>query len=215
MARRPINRNTPAVDRDTIVQAALLVLNRDGLANLTIRSVADVVGVRASALYWHVRDKTALVDYMAEAILQTEFATITVRTKPQTWQDWLILTMQKLRTAMLSHRDGGRVVTGAHLFPAISLTGLIEAGLFSLSTDGVELAKADTILTTAIHFTFGRVIEEQSGPTMDEITKIDFKTAFEAYPLLYQSIQRVNITNAADEFKESLELIVNGAGFTK
>lgn len=210
MARRPISRSHPAVDRETIVQAALVVLNRDGLDSLTIRSVADIVGVRASALYWHVRDKTALVDYMADAILKTEFSTIEIR-KDESWQEWLTVAMQKLRIAMLSHRDGGRVVTGAHLFPAVTLTSLMEASLVSLTSDGLELMQAETVFSTAMHFTFGRVIEEQSGPDLNEVARMDFKVLFEPYPLLLQTIQQTNMTNAAGDFKDSLALIINGA----
>lgn len=47
--------------RPQIVQAALEVLEEQGLERVTMRAVADRAGVTAPALYWHFADKVALV----------------------------------------------------------------------------------------------------------------------------------------------------------
>ena len=62
----------PTPDRttlDQIVAAARDILEHDGLAGLTMQSVADRVGVRAPSLYKRVRGRDDLVQLVAEATL--------------------------------------------------------------------------------------------------------------------------------------------------
>lgn len=208
MARRPVNKHTPALQQAAIVEAALIVLSREGFNNLTLRRVAAELNVQAPALYWHVKDKTALVDYMAEAILQTQFNDLKPRSDSMLWQDWLIETMKKLRAAMLSYRDGGRVVTGAHLFPAVTLIQLFEVAYISLTSAGIDIKEARTIVGTTVHFVFGRVIEEQSMPSLEQVQQVRFDELFSAYPLFLRSID--HSADYSNEFENSLRLIIRG-----
>ena len=147
-----------------IIKAALELLNEKGLNELSLRDIAKKLHLQASALYWYFESKEALIDYMAEAILSKEFDEIAPRTDDQTWQAWLINLCKRLREAMLAYPDGGRVVTGAHLYPAVTLAKIFEVSMATLTEAGLEQDYTETVILTAVHFTFGRVIEEQSGP---------------------------------------------------
>jgi AcrR family transcriptional regulator len=46
--------------REAVISAAARVLARDGYDGLTMRSIADQIGVQAPALYWYFPDKRAL-----------------------------------------------------------------------------------------------------------------------------------------------------------
>ena len=54
---------------DTIVEAAVRSIRKEGLAGLSMRQLAGVLEVTPTAIYHHVRDKDALLDLCAEAIL--------------------------------------------------------------------------------------------------------------------------------------------------
>ena len=56
------------ITRDAIVDAALAVLDDVGMDGLTVRAVAARLDVKAPALYWHVRDKKALLDEMGTRV---------------------------------------------------------------------------------------------------------------------------------------------------
>ena len=200
----------PNEDQQRIIIAALALLDEVGFNDLSLRKVAAKINRKPPALYWHFESKEALIDYMAEAILQTEFHDVTPRQDGEPWQDWLVHTCSRLRNAMRTHRDGARVVAGAHMFPAITLMRLYEVGLQSLMSAGIEMQSAYLVVTTAIHFVFGHVIEEQASPTLDEVEQIDYEALGEHYPLFSECIQQ---TLAAEKrgyesFEDALRLIV-------
>jgi TetR/AcrR family transcriptional regulator, tetracycline repressor protein len=64
--RRP---NTAVLSRDQIVSAAVHLVDRDGLAALTMRKLAAEIGVVPMTLYYHVPDKAALEDLIFDAVL--------------------------------------------------------------------------------------------------------------------------------------------------
>jgi TetR/AcrR family tetracycline transcriptional repressor len=212
MARRRITGETSPLSRDAIVTAALRVLDEEGLGNLTLRRVASELNVQAPAIYWHVKDKTELIDHMAQAILMEQFAEIDPPKKGEPWQDWLVDQMLKLRTAMWSHRDGARVVAGAHLVPAKVLAQLFEVSLSTLHDAGLKLSTADLLVSTAVHFVFGRVIEEQAGPSLDTIESMNIDVLFSEYPTFTRSVKEMLKSPAfEDEFVESIRIMIDGA----
>lgn len=59
-----------ALTREAIVRAAISVVDADGIDDLSMRRVAEDLGVSTMALYRHVTDRTDLVSAMIEAIYQ-------------------------------------------------------------------------------------------------------------------------------------------------
>ena len=53
------------LDRRQVAAAGLKLLNEAGLHGLTLRAIAKELDVKAPALYWHFKDKQALLDEMA------------------------------------------------------------------------------------------------------------------------------------------------------
>jgi AcrR family transcriptional regulator len=58
-----------ALSQETIVAAALELLNRDGIENLTMRTLAAFLDTKAASLYRHIKDKKDLYDLIAEALI--------------------------------------------------------------------------------------------------------------------------------------------------
>jgi AcrR family transcriptional regulator len=55
-----------AVSKETIVQASIEILNRDGISGLSMRNLANALGIKAASLYWHIKDKQELYGEIAE-----------------------------------------------------------------------------------------------------------------------------------------------------
>jgi TetR/AcrR family transcriptional regulator, tetracycline repressor protein len=62
------------LSRETIAAGALTLADRDGLEAVTIRRLAQEHSVTPMALYWHFKDKDAVLDGIAEQI----FASVTL-----------------------------------------------------------------------------------------------------------------------------------------
>lgn len=59
-----------AITKEAILQASLDILNRDGVGNLSMRTIAKELNIKAASLYWHIKDKQSLYDLLAEHINQ-------------------------------------------------------------------------------------------------------------------------------------------------
>ncbi|MDW0432948.1 tetracycline resistance transcriptional repressor TetR(H), partial [Mannheimia haemolytica] len=58
------------LDKEQVIDNALILLNEVGIEGLTTRKLAQKIGVEQPTLYWHVKNKRALLDALAETILQ-------------------------------------------------------------------------------------------------------------------------------------------------
>lgn len=214
MRERLLRKYNAANDsQQRIIEAALKVLKAEGLESLSLRKLARTLDMQAPALYWHFKNKEALIDHMAEAILQREFATVESRKPEESWQDWLLSHMQRLRKAMLAFPDGGRVVAGARWHPAITLARIGEAALESLISAGMPPKKARLVVGTTTHYTFGRVIEEQAAPSKEDLKDFDVDSVFAAFPHLRQVVadSKESGLQSDDDFTGGLKLIIKGA----
>ena len=55
--------------KEGIVDAALVVLDRDALEGFSMRAVAVELGTGAGSLYWHVRGKEELLNLMVDRVI--------------------------------------------------------------------------------------------------------------------------------------------------
>jgi TetR/AcrR family tetracycline transcriptional repressor len=60
----------PPLTRDRVIDAALSILDDQGLQGVTMRAVAREVGVEAMSLYNHVQDKDDLLDGICSAVMR-------------------------------------------------------------------------------------------------------------------------------------------------
>ena len=147
-ARQPLT-------RDDLVRAGLEVLDEAGFDGLTMRNLAERLGVQSASLYWHVRDKDELLTLIADAIC----AEIQPPNADQPWIVQLEVMAWEYRRVLLAHRDAALVLANT---PPIGpnrlglaermLTVLVQAGI----APGVA-AKAGLLFTD---YVTNAVIEE-------------------------------------------------------
>jgi AcrR family transcriptional regulator len=56
------------LSRDSVLQTALRLADRDGLDALTMRALADELGVEAMSIYYHLPNKDAILDGAVEVV---------------------------------------------------------------------------------------------------------------------------------------------------
>src|SRR3954466_14559300 len=62
-------REREPLNREKIVEAALVLLERDGMQGLRMRKLARELGTGAASLYWHVGDKEELLNLLLDRIV--------------------------------------------------------------------------------------------------------------------------------------------------
>jgi AcrR family transcriptional regulator len=149
-----------ALDRETVVRTALRLLNEVGLEGLTLRKIAAALDVQAPALYWHFKNKQALLDEMATTVLAD-----TVRGLDQDstagWAEQSEAYAYGLRRMLLSYRDGAKVFSGTYLTDS-SLYEPMEVALRRATDAGFSLRDAVDLWMTIYCYTVGFAIEEQA-----------------------------------------------------
>jgi TetR/AcrR family transcriptional regulator, tetracycline repressor protein len=124
--RRPL-------DRQQIVRAALEVLDDVGLDDLTMRSLAGRLNVKAASLYRHVKDKDELLALLGDEIS----GEIPLPHETGTWRTQLVEAAWNVRRGLLAHRDAARVLANT---PPVGPQRLrhIEAVLRILRAGGLK-----------------------------------------------------------------------------
>src|SRR5438874_171511 len=97
------------LSRDVIVEAALRVVDREGIDGATMRRVADELNTGAASLYWHVRNREELLHLM----LDTVAGEIRLpKPDPKNWQAQVKQLGREMRRALLRHKDIAKATMG-------------------------------------------------------------------------------------------------------
>jgi TetR/AcrR family transcriptional regulator, tetracycline repressor protein len=97
---------TSGLNREAVIQAALGMLDEVGVDGLSMRALADRLGVKAASLYWHLRDKDQLLELVAEAVLDR----VSVPISPPSWRSQAGAACDELAQFLRQHRAAATVV---------------------------------------------------------------------------------------------------------
>lgn len=148
------------LDRDSVIRAALDLLDEVGVDGLTTRKLAERLKVQQPALYWHFRNKRALLDALAETMLAQRHR----RSLPvdgEDWQCFLKENARSFRSALLAYRDGARIHAGTR--PSAPQFDAVEAQIRFLCAAGFSPTHAVHALIAISHYTVGAVMEQQGN----------------------------------------------------
>lgn len=86
----------PGLTREAVVARALQIGTAEGLEAVSLRRLAQELGVTPMALYRHVRDKQDLINAMTEAVLEGIDATVGFRPE-MTWSERMRLAIDNYK----------------------------------------------------------------------------------------------------------------------
>jgi len=202
------------LSRELMIDTALRLLDEVGLDGLTVRRLATELGVKSPSLYWHIRTKQELLDGMADSIIQA--AGMGPPRDGESWQEWLARRAHSYRKAVLSHRDGARIVaTAAWLSPATIRT--FDEELSAMVRHGFTPALALHTIAAISRYVTGFVLQEQTTRPVDEATAPSNPMAAVAAMLddgeqavLLQAIRHAGPPLSEAAFEHGLGLLISG-----
>ncbi|GHJ27616.1 MULTISPECIES: TetR/AcrR family transcriptional regulator C-terminal domain-containing protein [Streptomyces] len=205
---------TTRLDRTLVVDTALRLLNDVGLEGLTLRRIAKELNVQAPALYWHFKNKQALLDEMSTAMFRRMVASH-ADLDALTWQERLIEVQRGLRRTLLGYRDGAKVFSGSR-FTGTDHARSQEGHLRAFVAAGFTPSAAARATFIAFSFTLGFVIEEQSVEPRPgertsgyEVAEREARMAAEGYALA-AAVSADLFQGYEERFEEGLRAVVAG-----
>jgi len=204
----------PPLSRQRVIEAAVAVADERGVTAVSMRKVAERLGVEAMSLYHHVTNKDAILDGIVDAV----FDEIEL---PEPDLDW--------RTAMRRRATSARDALSRHSWAL----GLIEsrrttgpatlrhhdAVIGSLRAAGFSIADAVHAVSVIDSYIYGFALQEQQQPfeTPEEFENAASELVRRMPPGAYPHLREMAAEQAlrsgytyADEFAFGLELILGG-----
>ena len=215
---RPRGRRRDPLTRETIVAAALKVLDAEGLDRFSMRRVAEELDTGAASLYWHVGSKDGLLDLVMEEVIGDMEVP---DPDPERWQEQLREVAREMRETHLRHRDIVRVSIG-RIPMGLNALRLNERVLAILRAGGVpdELAVQSFLLMLSVvnGFTMDETgyVEEppETAPPMDEAAEMvrGYLGSLppDQFPNVIEVADHFAITDQDARFELLLDLFVDG-----
>lgn len=103
----PMPETRAPLSRQRVLQAAVELADADGVEALTMRNLAQHLGVEAMSLYYHVENKAALLDGLVDVIVTEILEEVTTKDGPAPESDWKAAMRQRIlvaRTVLLRHK---------------------------------------------------------------------------------------------------------------
>lgn len=136
----PIAQPRVPLSRDRVLHAAIRVADEGGIESLTMRNLAEELGVEAMSLYHHVANKEAVLDGIVDVMVgkvEEALAGSDTAADPAEWKTTLRARILTARERMLRHPWApGVIETRTTISPVLmayfdALIGILREGGFS------------------------------------------------------------------------------------
>jgi TetR/AcrR family tetracycline transcriptional repressor len=145
--------------RTRALEEALRIADSEGLDALSIRRLADALGVKGASLYHHFKDKDEILGGMATIAL--------AELRPPSdealgWMDWLLQVARSYREALLAHPNLLPLILGRHNRRAGS--AVYDYGAMKLTEAGIPPAYQLTLINALESYATGAVLYGLNAP---------------------------------------------------
>ncbi|QKG20969.1 TetR/AcrR family transcriptional regulator C-terminal domain-containing protein [Actinomadura verrucosospora] len=219
--RRPAPSRQP-LTQERIVEAAITVLDAEGLEAVTMRRVAQELGTGPASLYAHVSDKQELRELMLDRVAGE--VRLPAAPDPARWREQLKEIASEIRRVYTSHRDiakvsMGLIPTGPNLLAIADMElGLMRAGgvpprIAALAVDTLGMyLDADAIEDTFYTATLTGDDDpwEHFQKYVGEIREYMAALPVDRYPNIVTMIDDLTAGGGAERFEFGLDLLLRG-----
>ncbi|MFB7474531.1 TetR/AcrR family transcriptional regulator [Kitasatospora sp. NPDC056184] len=201
------------LSRERIVEAALRIVDAEGMDALSMRRVGQELGTGAASLYAHVGSKEELL----ELVLDLAYTAIELEpADPERWEEQVKQLLRSCRDALLSHRDLAKAAVVANVPVTPHAMDIAEAMLAMLRAGGLDEQTAAYgvdllgLYTTATAFEASSRGGANTQDFTDRIRDYFATIPAERYPMI-TSMAAALTRNVGDErFEFGLDILVAG-----
>ncbi len=212
---RTVGKSTSPLTKEKVIQAALDLADEAGATSLTMRKLAEKLGVEAMSLYYHVANKNEILD----AILDAIFNEIEVpSTDDDDWKSAMRKRAMSAREVVLRHKWAVSLME-SRPNPGPATMQHHNAVLGALRNNGFSLPMAAHAFSVIDSYVYGFVMQEEALPfeTEEEIKVVAdgimAQFPIEQFPHLGEMIVDHALKagySYKKEFEFGLDLILDG-----
>lgn len=215
--RPPRTTNRTTLSREQIVDAAIRIIEEEGLEALTMRRLGAVLGAGTTSAYWHVRDKEELLDFVVDALVSQ----LPVPGPTDDWTAWFRQLMLSFRELLLAHPNSARLF-GLRAAVGPKALAVIEKSFEVLREAGLDPMTAADAYSVLVNYTIGFTVLDTTPPpspgdtqlTMEEFVPL-FRSYLqslpaEAFPNLAAVADSWIVVDASRRFAFGLDCILDG-----
>lgn len=209
-------RETP-LTRELVLRAALEIIDRDGVDGLSMRRLGQALGRDPMALYRHAANKAALLDGVAELVLDQ----LTVDTTDDDWAGELRAVAHAYRNLALTHPNVVPLLVTRPLATPLALRPLgtlrpLEAVLDLLTRAGFTDIDALHIYRSLFGFLHGHVLDElqelvDNPEETDDLLRLGLhRLPLREFPRLRALAPVLAAYDGAAELERGLDILLSG-----
>jgi AcrR family transcriptional regulator len=191
------------LSRDKIAAAAIAVADAEGFASVSMRRIADDLGVGTMSLYYYVKTKADLIGAMDDAIM----AEVLVPSLPTNWRAALVAIATRTRDAFMRHPWALHSMLS--VAPGVNAMRHFEQCLEALAETALSTEEKLTLLATVDDFVFGYALREAATQKKIDVDFARSQLATGQYPRLAEVFRDGPVPVGSDRFQFGLGLILS------
>lgn len=208
----------PSLSREAIVDAAMKVLDADGLDAVTMRRVAHELDTGAASLYAHVADKEQLITLLMERVIGE--VPVPELDGQSDWQEYAKQFGRAVRATMAAHNDiaraaFARIPLGPNAVRSMeAMVGVLRSGGLP---DQVVAFASDLLPLYVSAIAYEESLYSQQGVSAEEMAAYanqmrDYFAALpaEEFPTLKALAGPLTAGTGDERFEFGLEVLVRG-----
>lgn len=201
--------STESLSRERIAAAAVAIADAEGFPSVSMRRIAQDLGVGTMSLYYYVKTKADLIAAMDDAIMSE----VLVPTLPANWREALMAIATRTRDAFLRH--SWALHSMLSVAPGANAMRHFEQCLEALAATPLTSAQKFTLLATVDDFVFGYALREAATEKKVDPDFAKSQLATGGYPRLAEVFREGRVTASSDRFQVGLGLILHMVTNTK
>ena len=202
--------------REQVVAAAVELADAGGIDSISMRRLAQDLGVEAMSLYTHVRSKEDLLDAMADAVIS--MIPVVSGSGPADWSGSLRRLAAGARAVMLAHPWAPRIIE-TRAVPGPAGLAYVNAVLRILREGGFSVAQAHHILhilgSLVLGFSQGVFDDSPAAGPQPAGLPAEFSAAFPYAAEMALAVSHDGALGPCDdqgEFEFALDFMLDGLG---
>jgi AcrR family transcriptional regulator len=217
----PARRRRPELTRETIVAAAVKILDEEGAEQLSFRRLAGALGAGAASLYWYVPSREALLDLALDAVAGEIWDALPDRARqaaePASWRADLRSVALKMYLGLARRPWAGRQQLVSSDRGPNQLRIWDHLGRICFRA-GLDERQAFYAMTAVLSYVIGYVSQE-TAPVHPDVERepyleslAEFMRSFDPddFPALHRLVGTFVTHDQQDQFEAGLDLLLDG-----